>query len=60
MRDYKEKVKEKFIIVNPFKDKIKEYHDFISRIGGAQKVIPLSRLPALNPFYFKRPEVLAF
>ena len=37
MRDYKEKVKEKFIIVNPFKDKIKEYHDFISGMGESAK-----------------------
>lgn len=28
----KEKTKEKFIVVNPFRDKIKEYHDFINRI----------------------------
>lgn len=28
----KEKTKEKFIVVNPFKDKIKEYHDFINSI----------------------------
>ncbi len=39
----KEKVKEKFIVVNPFEDKMKEYHDFISRIRRPEGD------PALSP-----------